>query len=312
MQLFGNVDDTTVHDLLGDCPVLRVNAHVELVPEDGSSNYLYVVLRGMLNVATGEKTGMDEDIITSVVPGECAGELSVLDEHSSMPNIVAVEESDVLAIEASKLWQMIDLSNSLARNLLHLLSFRIQAANARLRQRQKVGRFYRELSMLDGLTGLHNRAWLDGHLPDMVKNAHARGRQLTVILLDVDHFKQFNDEHGHLAGDDGLRTVARVLSEALRPTDFSVRYGGEEFMVILPDTGHEEGRAVAERLRERMHRAVVFQDMRLPLPHITASFGAASLRPGQDAHALIAVADEALYRAKTAGRNQVVGSEGLG
>lgn len=311
LQLFQDVDDEAVFTLLATCPVWRVSKDDELSSSSGKQAHLYVVLRGALSVTSGEKTGMDEDIVTNVLPGECVGELSVLDEHSPTPTIVSLQETDVLAIEASKLWQMIDQSNGVARNLLHLLSFRIQVANARLRQRHKVGRFYRELSMLDGLTGLHNRAWLEGHLSELVKNAHARDKQLTLIMLDLDHFKQFNDKHGHLAGDDGLRTVARMLSEALRPTDFSVRYGGEEFMVILPDTEYDMGKVVAERLRERLYRAVVFADMRQPLPHITASFGAASLRAGQDAQALIAVADEALYRAKKTGRNRVMGNDNL-
>src|SRR5471032_1738715 len=96
-------------------------------------------------------------------------------------------------------------------------------------------------------------------------------------MIDLDHFKKFNDSHGHLAGDEALRTAAQVLSHALRPTDFAVHYGGEEMMVLLPDTNDQVAVLVAQRLCERMQQAVVFSDMRLPLPHITASFGVASL-----------------------------------
>src|SRR5690606_5101163 len=120
-----------------------------------------------------------------------------------------------------------------------------------------------------------------------------------------DYFKQFNDRHGHLAGDDALRTAARVLGQALRPTDFAVRYGGEELLVLLPDTPCDVACRVAKRLCDRMQHAVVFPDMRVPLPHITASFGVASLAPGQDGQALIAAGDAALYRAKHDGRNCV-------
>ena len=130
--------------------------------------------------------------------------------------------------------------------------------------------------------------------------------ELSLMMIDLDYFKRFNDEHGHLAGDEALRAVARVFDEALRPTDFAVRYGGEEFMVILPGTDQMTGAMVAQRLCVRMRQAIVFEDMRLPLPHITGSFGVAALRSGQDAEALIECADAALYRAKEAGRNRVI------
>jgi diguanylate cyclase (GGDEF)-like protein len=129
-------------------------------------------------------------------------------------------------------------------------------------------------------------------------------------MIDLDHFKRFNDTHGHLAGDEALRAAAHVLSGALRPTDFAVRYGGEEMMVLLPDTSDKVALAVAERLCERMRQAKVFGDIRVgdmhqPLPHITASFGVAALQPQQSERELIAAADAALYRAKENGRNQV-------
>ena len=125
-------------------------------------------------------------------------------------------------------------------------------------------------------------------------------------MIDLDHFKRFNDTHGHQAGDQALRIAAQVLGAALRPTDFAVRYGGEEMMVILPDTNEHVALRVAERLCERMQQAVIFADMRSALPHITGSFGVSSLAAEQDDHALIAAADAALYRAKAGGRNQVM------
>ena len=310
LQLFRGVDQEAVSRSLAACPVVRVAAGQMVSELVRKGAYLYVVLRGELGVASGQQWGMDEGAVITVLPGECVGELSVLDEQSTTLAITALQETDLLAIEAGKLWQMVDESNGVARNLLHLLSFRIQAANARLRQRQKVGKFYQQLSLLDGLTGLNNRAWLNDRLPALVEEAKMAAKPLTIIMVDLDFFKQFNDTHGHQAGDDALRTAARVFGEALRPTDFSARYGGEEFSVILPGTEHKTGLMVAQRLRDRMRQAVVFDDMRQPLPHITASFGVASLAPGQDADTLLSLADRALYRAKEAGRDCVAAHDG--
>jgi diguanylate cyclase (GGDEF)-like protein len=267
---------------------------------------LFVVLSGALGVVhNGDEGSLLEHVATKYVAGECVGELSVLDEEIHSATIKTLSESDVLVIEAATVWRLIDECNGVARNLLQLLSFRVRAANAQIRNRQKVGEFYRQLSMVDGLTGLHNRAWLNMQLPALVDHAHTTGSPLSIIMVDLDHFKRFNDEYGHLLGDDALQSAAKVLNAGLRPSDFAARYGGEEMMVILPDTNESAAIGVAERLCVRLRKTRVFADPFKALPHITASFGLATLAVGQDAIGLIAAADAALYRAKDAGRDQV-------
>jgi diguanylate cyclase len=305
VHLFRDIND--VDGLLADCAVVRVASGQSVVETNNRGGRLYIVLRGALNVEPmATQGGFADGTITKILPGECVGELSVLDEESSSSAITAVQQTDLLVIEADRLWKLIDESNGIARNLLRLLSFRVRTANAQLRRRQKVGEFYRQLSMMDGLTGLHNRAWLNENLSSLIVDAHADAKPLSIVMIDLDHFKQFNDMHGHLAGDEALKTASRVLSGALRPTDFAARYGGEELLVILPGSNQTAGVMVAQRLCERMQQAVVFADMRKPLPHITASFGVAGLMAAQDANGLISAADTALYRAKEAGRNCVV------
>jgi diguanylate cyclase (GGDEF)-like protein len=158
------------------------------------------------------------------------------------------------------------------------LSFRIRAANAQIRSRKKVGEFYRQLSMVDGLTGLHNRAWLNQQLPSLIQAAHGGNQPLSIVMVDLDHFKRFNDTYGHLRGDDALQAAAKVLNSGLRPTDFAARYGGEEMLVILPETDLQAASIVAERLCQRLRSAPVFTESDKPLPHITGSFGVATLQ----------------------------------
>jgi len=305
LHLFRGVKHDVVRKALATCPVMHIAAGKTVSEVLRRGGNLYILLRGELGVLADQHAEPDEGSGFNVLPGECFGEMSVFDEQVGSPLITAKKDSDVLVIDAARLWQIIEEINGVARNLLHLLSFRIQAANARLRQRRKVGRFYQQMSMLDGLTGLYNRAWLNENLPLLIGNAGAAVRPLSVVMIDLDHFKQFNDQNGHLAGDSALKTAALVFCEALRPTDFAVRYGGEEFTVILPGTDQKTGMMVANRLCSRMREAIVFDDMRVPLPHVTGSFGVAALRSGQDADALMGSADEALYRAKQAGRNCV-------
>ncbi len=308
LYLFENITDPAVPAMLAQCAVVRFQNGQQIpVLHDGQA-CVYIVLRGALgNTVIDDAPGNHarQTRTEKILPGESIGELSVLDDAVHTHTLTALEETDLLIIESHTLWQLIDEAEGVARNLLRQLSFRLRAANAQLRRREKVGEFYRQLSMVDGLTGLHNRAWFNDRLSVLIDEAYATQRALSLIMIDLDHFKNFNDSHGHLVGDQALRTAAGVLSAALRPSDFAVRYGGEELLVILPDSNQTTARMVAQRLCERMREAIVFDDMRAPLPHMTASFGVATLAPHQDANALIAVADAALYRAKEAGRNRI-------
>jgi diguanylate cyclase (GGDEF)-like protein len=301
LELFRDADTPAVAALLAACPIVSV-AQGEPV-EDGLRARLYVVLSGSLGVQPATAAGDSE--VQRVLPGESVGEQSVLDDAANLDAISALEDSELLVIEPALVWRLIDEANGVARNLLRLLSFRIRAANALLRRRQKLGEFYRQLSMNDGLTGLYNRAWLNDMLPKLLTRSRQDGSPLSLVMIDLDHFKRFNDTHGHMAGDTALATAAAVIRGALRPSDFAVRYGGEELMAILPNTNRTLAVMVAERLCGRMREAVVFDDMRIALPHVTGSFGVASLMPGQDERTLVEAADEALYRAKQAGRDRI-------
>lgn len=309
IHLFRNISDRDrlqIAHIIKDCAVVRAESGQIVLDAYSAGARLFVVLKGALAITTpNTENTLQENATTQYLPGECVGEISVLDEEIHSATISALCDSELLVIEAETMWKLIDELNGVARNLLQLLSFRIRAANAQIRSRQKVGEFYRQLSMVDGLTGLHNRAWLNTQLPSMVETAHATRNPLSIIMVDLDHFKRFNDEYGHVLGDDALQTAAKVLNAGLRPTDFAARYGGEEMIVILPNTNQGSGLIVAERLCSRLQKTRVFADMQKPLPHVTASFGLATLKEGEDGAGVIAMADAALYRAKETGRNRV-------
>lgn len=309
IHLFRDITDENrqlIADIIKNSQVVKAYTGQIVLDANSSGARLFIVLKGALGVTRiTEESNQLENTITQYLPGECVGEISVLDEEIHSATISAMTDSELLLIEAETLWRLIDESNGVARNLLQLLSFRIRAANAQIRNRQKVGEFYRQLSMVDGLTGLHNRAWLNAQLPGMIQHAHATGAALSIIMVDLDHFKRFNDEHGHLLGDDALQTAAKVLNAGLRPSDFAARYGGEEMMVILPGTALSSAAGVAQRLCNRLAKTKVFIDRQKPLPHITGSFGVATLSIGQDINDFISTADAALYRAKANGRNQI-------
>ncbi|MGN6551656.1 MAG: PleD family two-component system response regulator [Pararhizobium sp.] len=164
-----------------------------------------------------------------------------------------------------------------------------------------------ELAVTDALTGLHNRHYLDMHLDVLVERARARGRPLSLCTIDIDSFKRINDTYGHEAGDDVLVAFARRLRGAVRGADLACRYGGEEFVVVMPDTPAETAIRIAERLRLAVEaEPFALRAARRTIP-VTASFGIATLAgPSDTREELLRRSDHALYAAKRDGRNRVV------
>ena len=163
-----------------------------------------------------------------------------------------------------------------------------------------------QLSSRDGLTGLANQRQFRLILDRELDRVARTGEPLTLLLFDIDHFKQVNDNYGHPAGDAALKSVAGVLETGVRPMDTVARVGGEEWAVILPSSLPAHARGTAERLRMAIERTPVFLENGTPL-ELTVSCGAAVVAPwaGVSANALIDEADRALYAAKRSGRNCV-------
>jgi len=185
------------------------------------------------------------------------------------------------------------------RFLLLVLTRKLDDANQELTR----------LSSLDGLTGISNRRQFDETLLREWRRLGRQGRPLSMLLCDVDYFKQFNDAYGHQVGDECLKAVARTLKDTLRrPADLVARYGGEEFAVILPDTEITGALQVAEAMRSAVEGLNITHRYSKGASVVTISIGVASTTPsrtGSDSSALLKRADDALYQAKQAGRNRI-------
>lgn len=168
----------------------------------------------------------------------------------------------------------------------------------------------RSQSILDPLTGLYNRRFMEETLAREIRRAERNQRSLNLIMLDIDHFKEFNDTFGHEAGDAVLRELGQMLKDNTRGSDVSCRFGGEEFVLILPETTAEDARQRAEELREKSRRlTVILRGQSLGI--ITISLGLAAYpNHATTGEALLHAADKALYRAKAEGRDRVVIAEG--
>jgi diguanylate cyclase (GGDEF)-like protein len=163
----------------------------------------------------------------------------------------------------------------------------------------------KRLANTDGLTGLYNRRAFQERLQQEVDRANRYHRPLSLIMIDIDHFKTYNDTHGHLQGDDILVEVARLLKQLSRASDIVARYGGEEFALILPETDRASAAALGKRLRGHIERHKFLGEEQLPGRVLTISVGIASYTPPDSQEALLEAADVALYQAKRQGRNRV-------
>jgi diguanylate cyclase (GGDEF)-like protein len=175
----------------------------------------------------------------------------------------------------------------------------LEEANARLNR----------LAVTDGLTGLFNHRFFHEQLIQAVERSLRSGTPTALLMIDVDHFKKYNDRQGHPAGDEALRTVSRIISEDRRTVDVVARYGGEEFAILLHDTTKQAAIEVAEKIRARVAAAPIAHAEKQPLGRLTVSIGVAAYPvDATEAEALLEAADVALYRAKKSGRDTVVQS----
>ncbi|CAK07225.1 PleD family two-component system response regulator [Rhizobium johnstonii] len=241
-------------------------------------------------------------------PLRLCSQLRSLERTRFLPILIITEQgADEMVVRALDLGvndyiiRPVDPNELVARSLTQI---RRKRYNDRLRASVKQTI---ELAVTDPLTGLYNRRYLDNHLNVLFNRSMARGRPLSVLITDIDRFKHVNDTYGHDGGDEVLREFSNRVRSTIRGADLACRYGGEEFVVVMPDTSPEIAAAVAERLRAAIENAPFMLKHAGEALNVTASFGIASritsvLTPDQ----LMKQADLALYEAKNTGRNRVV------
>lgn len=285
--------------VLHSCAVRSVAPGEVLLAPDRDNQALYVILSGGAEVRLPHD---DPQARVRLGPGECAGEMSIIEGTRPSATVVANRRSQVLIIEADIVWALIDQSPVVARNLLHILSMRVRRNTLALVHSRVQQRIHEREALNDPLTGLYNRRWMERSLVRIVERCARAGQPLALLMIDVDYFKGYNDAHGHPQGDRLLTVIARLIGETVRATDHVCRYGGDEFLAILPRAVPQEATSIAQRIC----RSVAKRSGRLE-KHVAAasvSVGIASLTAGMRFRELLGAADAALYRAKAAGRGR--------
>jgi two-component system cell cycle response regulator len=235
-------------------------------------------------------------------------QLRSLPEGRNVPILVLVSDGDKRKLNQALEMGVNDyLTRPVDKNeLIARVRTQLRKKNYQDRLRHNV-QLSLEMAITDQLTGLHNRRYMARHLDNLILSAQKSGKPLAFLIMDIDHFKSVNDTHGHDIGDEVLREFANRISANIRGIDLACRYGGEEFVVVMPDTDIDFACTIAERLRHSVE-TTPFEISRAPNTlNVTISIGIASAQSEDDnAESLLHRADQALYRAKREGRNRVI------
>lgn len=301
--LFANISLDAIEGHLKNCSVARIEAGEVLLAPGQENDTVYLVIEGRLRVHFDNVRSAPHAMLEV---GDCAGELSLIDGLAASAYVVADENTSLLLISQDVIWSLINISHGIARNMLMVLSGRLRQNSAALQGARHQQRVLQQVAAVDGLTGLHNRRWLEGMFERQVHRSAMDRRPLSLVFMDIDHFKRYNDSYGHLAGDVALCTVARVLAENLRPGDLLARVGGEEFALILPETPLDLAMQLAERLRLAVAAAEISSEDDDFMAGVTMSFGVTDLTAGDTPEMMFNNATQALLLAKSSGRNCVM------
>lgn len=301
-SLLCEVDENALFSLIDECWVEVRPAADRLIEAGLPCDFLYIVLSGRLSVQLADQPPEQH---TCLRTGDCAGTLSWIAGLDPLASVVCTTQARLLVIPKDALWRAVEQSHALAVNLLGVLSRCMRSGNYTIEPGTRSEQRLRAEVSLDALTRVHTRRWLDSALPRLLMR-HERGdRPVCGVVVDIDRFKVFNEDHGLAAGDALLREIANAARGSLRRNDLLARYSGEKFVIILPDSRIDSAQRTAERMRVTVEALSVVSGGSTAGLRATVSIGIAERARGESAQCLLRRSGLALQMAKQAGRNCV-------
>jgi len=301
-ELFHDAPEDILNIVLEHAEPFELMSGDVLLAPRRDNQHIYLLLSGTLAV---HFDSLDSPEIRELPKGVSVGEMSIIDGTAPSAYVVAKENCRVFPIHRDLLNDLIADTSPVARNLLRLLAQWMKANTQRIVKDRTQILELTDHANVDAMTGLYNRRWLDNAFSRLLEQASRSEQPLCILMIDVDHFKQYNDTQGHLSGDRALVAMGEVLKTTVRPYDFATRYGGEEFLVILPNTNKKEAVVIAERIRKVAAEKSIISVNAEPLPKISVSIGLAESNSDSTIQSLLTEADAQLYKAKNDGRNCV-------
>jgi diguanylate cyclase (GGDEF)-like protein len=308
-----------VFSLLAADELDRVVEYVRIVPlakgstlfrEGDAGNDLYILAEGAVAVSIRLPGGGDHEIARFAV-GDFFGEMSIFDNAPRSATCTALQPSRLFSLSKAEFSAIIAehprIALKLMYRMLHVTTQRLRGTSEFVSEMVLWGEGARKRAVTDDLTGVYNRRFLEDSLGTYVAEAGEKGQPLSLVMVDLDHFRQINEAHGHAAGDQAIVGAARVFRAVLRETDIIARYGGDEFVIILPRTDPARATELMAAVCAEVARRPILKDANGAIITVTSSMGVAGYPlHATDLSGLRAAADAALYRAKEEGRNRAV------
>jgi diguanylate cyclase (GGDEF)-like protein len=308
-----------IFSLLGKEEIDTVGEHLSprilqkgevLFREGDTGDNLYIVKQGVISIGIRLPDGSDHEI-AQFTEGDFFGEMSIFDNAPRSATCTAVEQTSLYSLSKTSFADIIDRHPRTALNLMYRM---LNVTTQRLRNTSEFvtdmviwGENARKRAVTDELTGVYNRRFLDDSLQNYFAEAGEKGLPLSLLMVDLDKFRQINEHYGQAKGDQAIKEAARIFKTRLRPRDVVARYGGDEFLIVLPETASAEAFELADGIRNEVAGLRILSGAKGSITAVTTSMGVASYpEHANELKALRGAADEALYKAKEEGRNRVV------
>ncbi|MEE8349888.1 MAG: GGDEF domain-containing protein [Acidobacteriota bacterium] len=284
--------------LLEECPIQELKAGEVLISAGEANEFLYLLVSGKLKI----QLKLDLEAIAQLEPGEVVGELSLIDGQLTSAYVVAEVDSTLLVLDVETMWSLVDAS-PIARNLLISLARRLRKSDTQVLSGQHLQQEYQSYAVSDALTGVYNRRWLNKMMARQMERSKTDDHGLSLLLVDIDDFRQYNQTHGQAAGDRILYTVARAIRDSMRPGEIIARFGGDQFVTLLPDTDVLTARKIADRLCQTVAATPAYGSDRSLLSPVTISIGVAQMQPTDTPDSFVDSADQDLREGRDRGEN---------
>jgi diguanylate cyclase (GGDEF)-like protein len=289
---------------------VKLTAGQTLFHEGDPGDDLYIIADGAAAVSISLPDGGDKEI-ARFAPGDFFGDMSIFDNAPRSASCRALEKSVLYSLSKDAFTDIItdnpELALKLMYRMLKVTTQRLRGTSEFVSEMVLWGEAARKRAVTDELTGVYNRRFLEDSLGNYVAEAREKGEPLSLVMVDLDHFRQINELYGHPKGDATVRSAAQLFRSLLRETDVIARYGGDEFVIIMPHTDPAHATELMSRVCAEVSRLEILKDMKGAITTVTSSMGVAGFPlHASDLSGLRAAADAALYRAKEEGRNRAV------
>jgi diguanylate cyclase (GGDEF)-like protein len=309
VDIFSQLTPEEIETIVECMHPLDIEAKTTIFQEGEEGRQLYIVESGKVAISIRLPNGAEREIV-EFRSGDFFGEMSIFENAPRSASCSTKEKSRLLAMDDSDFFKLITehpyTAIKIMFRMLNSITQRLRNTSEFLSDMVRWGETARKRAITDELTGAYNRRYLDEALTDQFESSKRDGSPFTLIMIDLDFFRDINESYGHAKGDEVILAVVQVFRSRLRKSDILARYGGDEFSVIMPNTTLEKAKVIAEAICRDVRQLEILKGMPDSIQKVTTSQGLSCYPENADSlEALRESADQALYKAKEAGRDRV-------